>query len=297
MEKLSSKKSRPWEIKDLYNRIASVRAVPILFLEKWEREKGSPGSDRMTTDEINNELVTRDILAKPMARKGVGNLVTGFCQKQRNRDLYPILVEPVDRGVWHFNMSHYETLLRDFRKRYPLMGTGTPPTQGMSHSLVEREIDKVEVKDEKYYSQFDQELRQEAHLTAKHYELFYCLETSIRKLVAETLNAQHGSNWWVTCVPEPIRKNVVDNIQREIDSGVTIRSKDEIDYTTFGELGEIVRNNWDSFDTIFSSQKAFTKIMTNLNILRGPIAHCCPLAEDEVTRLQLTLSDWFRLMK
>jgi hypothetical protein len=136
MEKLSSKKSRPWEIKDLYNRIASVRAVPILFLEKWEREKGSPGSDRMTTDEINNELVTRDILAKPMARKGVGNLVTGFCQKQRNRDLYPILVEPVDRGVWHFNMSHYETLLRDFRKRYPLMGTGTPPTQGMSHSLV-----------------------------------------------------------------------------------------------------------------------------------------------------------------
>jgi hypothetical protein len=58
MEKLSSKKSRPWEIKDLYNRIAPVRAVPILFLEKWEREKGSPGSDRMTTDEINNELVT-----------------------------------------------------------------------------------------------------------------------------------------------------------------------------------------------------------------------------------------------
>jgi uncharacterized protein (TIGR02391 family) len=129
MKKSSSKKSRPWEIKDLYNRIASVRAVPILFLEKWERGKGAAGSDRMTTAEINNALFARGVLAKPLARQGAGNLVAGFCQKQRNRGLYPILVEPVDKGLWRFNMSHYETLLREFRDLYPLMGTGTPPTQ------------------------------------------------------------------------------------------------------------------------------------------------------------------------
>jgi hypothetical protein len=71
----------------------------------------------------------------------------------------------------------------------------------------------------------------------------------------------------------------------------------DIDYTNFGELGEIVRNNWEHFDTIFSSMKAFSKIMTSLNMLRGPIAHCCPLSEDEVVRLQLTVRDWFRLME
>ncbi|MCL5067449.1 MAG: Swt1 family HEPN domain-containing protein, partial [Thaumarchaeota archaeon] len=65
----------------------------------------------------------------------------------------------------------------------------------------------------------------------------------------------------------------------------------------FGELAEIVKDNWQDFDDVFSSQKAFSKIMTNLNTLRGPIAHCCPLAEDEVVRLQLTLRDWFRLME
>ena len=86
-------------------------------------------------------------------------------------------------------------------------------------------------------------------------------------------------------------------MQREVDSGVTLRSEEEIDFTTFGELGEIVRNKWDTFDALFSSQKAFTKIMTSLNMLRGPIAHCCPLAEDEVARLGLTLRDWFRLME
>lgn len=181
---------------------------------------------------------------------------------------------------------------------------------GLSHPAVERELDKLEAalkvdlqrsdedgKEEEYYPQFDQALRQEAADMGRHYELFYCLEKSIRYLIAETLKAQHGENWWATRVPQAVRDNAGANMQREIDSGVTLRSEAEIDFATFGELGEIVRNNWESFDAIFSSQKAFTKIMTSLNMLRGPIAHCCPLAEDEIVRLRLTVKDWFRLME
>ncbi len=181
---------------------------------------------------------------------------------------------------------------------------------GMSHALVERDLDKVEKdmrldlmraepddRDDDYYPQFDLALRTEAAQMSKHYELFYCLEKNIRKLVADTLKDAVGENWWDTCVPQPIKDNVQKNIQREVDSGVTLRSEEEIDFTTFGELGEIVRNNWMHFDAIFSSEKALTKIMTSLNMLRGPIAHCCPLAEDEVLRLRLTVKDWFRLME
>lgn len=181
---------------------------------------------------------------------------------------------------------------------------------GMSHALLERDLDKVEQslsvdlqrstldkQDEEYYPQFELELRTEAARMGKQYEFFYCLERSIRRLVADTLAAAHGDAWWNAKVPETIRNNVRDNMQREIDSGVTLRSEREIDFTTFGELGEMVRSNWIDFDTIFSSQKAFTKIMTSLNMLRGPIAHCCPLAEDEIMRLQLTLKDWYRLME
>ena len=181
---------------------------------------------------------------------------------------------------------------------------------GMSHSLVERDLDKVEAslkldlgrsipdsKDEDYYPQFEHALRVAAAGMGEHYELFYCLETSIRKLVADTLESAHGETWWDTCVPPAITANVQSNIKREIDSGVTSRSEEEIDFTTFGELGEIVKHKWENFDTIFTSQKAFSKIMTSLNHLRGPIAHCCPLAEDEIVRLRLTMRDWFRLME
>lgn len=181
---------------------------------------------------------------------------------------------------------------------------------GMSLGLVERDLDIVEErlkldlqrepeddKDEDYYPQFTQFLRVEAAAMGRHYELFYCLEKSIRSLIAETLESAHGEKRWTTNVQLTIQQNVQQNIQRETDSGVSQLSEDEIDYTTFGELGEIVRKNWVDFGTIFSSEKAFTKIMTSLNVVRGPIAHCCPLAADEILRLQLTVRDWFRLME
>ena len=82
-----------------------------------------------------------------------------------------------------------------------------------------------------------------------------------------------------------------------MDSGVTRRSLDELDYTTFGELSVIITSNWDVFGGLFGSRKALEKVMANLNTLRGPIAHCTALAEDEVLRLQLTVRDWFRLME
>ena len=182
----------------------------------------------------------------------------------------------------------------------------------MSHQMLERELDRIEAKhkldlgriseanldlDEQYYPQFEEAVRKEAGSMASHYQLFYCLEKSIRELVKGKLKAEHGTNWWENTVPEKVRENASGNLQREIDSAVTPRSTEEIDYTTFGELGEIVRNNWPTFSDTFNSQKAFTKIMTSLNVLRGPIAHCCPLAADEVVRLQITLRDWFRLME
>src|SRR5258705_7077415 len=106
---------------------------------------------------------------------------------------------------------------------------------GMSHSLVERALDGVERqrglelqrepkddRDQDYYPQFAQALRSEAAAMAKHYELFYCLEKSIRALVADTLKDTHGETWWTKCVPQSVRDNVQKNIQREIDSGVTL---------------------------------------------------------------------------
>lgn len=181
----------------------------------------------------------------------------------------------------------------------------------LANSLAENSLDKIErdndldlgrkppieVKRKDYYLQFSSSFRQEAREMAEHYEVFYCLEKSIRSLVMQLMEEKYGENWWDEKIKPDIQKNVDENIKREQESGFTQRSELKIDYTTFGELSQIVNSNWEAFSDLFRNQRAFQKIMTNLNQLRGPIAHCCPLAADEVVRLEITVKDWFRVME
>lgn len=183
----------------------------------------------------------------------------------------------------------------------------------VSNQLLENDLDRIErelaldlrrghqrtiERDETYYPQIDRAIRQEAAGMAQHYEIFYSLEKSIRTLVADAIEAVDGSAWWSgSRVPPKVKQEAESRMQKEVDSGVTVRSTDPLDYTTFGELGEIMKANWDVFGSIISSPKALEKVMANLNTLRGPVAHCSPLAEDEVLRLRLSVRDWFRLME
>ncbi len=150
-----------------------------------------------------------------------------------------------------------------------------------------------------YYPQFDAAVRKEGAAMAKHYEVFYALEKTIRALVSDTIEtAEKSATWWSSARVAPaIQTEVATRIQKEVDAGVTRRSQDELDYTTFGELSVIITSNWDIFGSLFSSKKAVEKVMASLNTLRNPIAHCSALQEDEELRLQLAVRDWFRLME
>jgi hypothetical protein len=183
----------------------------------------------------------------------------------------------------------------------------------ISNQMVESDLDRVEQefsidldrdhetaaeKDRDYYPQIDRAFRQEASQMAKNYEIFYSLEKSIRALISDTLEAAQPSDWWGSVrVPQKIREDAEARMSRELDSGVTPRSLEPLDFTNFGELGEIIKANRDVFGSMFPSQKAVERVLANLNTLRGPIAHCCALAEDEVVRLRLSVRDWFRLME
>ncbi len=183
----------------------------------------------------------------------------------------------------------------------------------MTSQLIEHGLDEIEARysidldrghkktleiDQFYYPQIEQQIRTEASQMAPHYEIFYSLEKTVKSLVSDTLSTAEPSGWWSSQrVPAQVKQKAEERRQKEIDSAVSPRSDEPIDFCTFGELGEIIRANWDIFGSIFSSSKAVERVMANLNTLRGPIAHCSPLAEDEVLRLQLTVRDWFRLME
>lgn len=183
---------------------------------------------------------------------------------------------------------------------------------GLNNLSIEAEIRQIEQRfdvdlghrdrkqdetDRAYYPQFSERLRREAASMARHYSIFYCLENFVREIIVERLEEQYGAEWWDRAVPEHVRNNAEQNRKREIGSGVTPRSDLLIDYTTFGELGEIIQKNWDIFGDTFRDARAVGRVLNNLNTLRAPIAHCNALADDEVVRLHLSLRDWFRQME
>jgi hypothetical protein len=185
---------------------------------------------------------------------------------------------------------------------------------GMTNMLIESELDGIEEKyslslrdrdsnikeaseiEEAYFPQFSENLRKEASEMSKNYEIFYCLEKTIRSQISEMLEDAEGEEWWnEQVIPQHIVGDVKKRIKKERESGITPRSTEPLDFTTFGELGEIIKKNWGLFASIFNEIKAVEKVMSSLNTLRNPIAHCSVLAEDEILRLELSMRDWFRL--
>jgi hypothetical protein len=147
-------------------------------------------------------------------------------------------------------------------------------------------------------AQFSAGVREDAEAMAEFYKLFYMLENDMRKLIDDTISESYKStDWWNALAPNSAKEECRLNQQREAEFGVTSRSDNELDYVSFGQLGEIIRHNWILFGGIISNQKALGRVLYALNNLRGPIAHCGVLADDEIDRLKLTVKDWFRLLE
>lgn len=147
------------------------------------------------------------------------------------------------------------------------------------------------------YDQFESAIRSQASEMSEYYEIFFCLENSIRTMISRTLQDAEEGDWWDTDRVDPaIKKEVQDRINKESEAAMTARSENKIDYTTFGELAVLINKNWDIFEPLFTTRSAVQRVLFQLNHLRNPIAHCCPLAEDEKDRLRLTVKDWFRII-
>jgi hypothetical protein len=163
-------------------------------------------------------------------------------------------------------------------------------------SEIERHTDVLV---EGHLSQIDDSILSDAKKMGEFYRIFYAIENDIRQLIGETMDAAFPDGWWSANTPQAVRDNVEKNKAREESEGIPPRSTKNIDYTTFGELGEIIKENWNIFSGIFSnaSKSRVLRVVNRLNLARGPIAHCGILPVEEVVRLKLTVRDWYSLME
>ncbi len=148
-----------------------------------------------------------------------------------------------------------------------------------------------------HLSQVEFGIRASATRMAEFYQIFYVLENDIRQFVNRVLEETYEEAWWDKQVPEVVRTYAKSNRDKESKEGLPPRSPNPIDYITFGHLGEIIKSNWDIFAGLFPNCEIerLEKVVSRLNMARGPLAHCGYLPEDEVVRLKLAIRDWYAL--
>ncbi|KCZ92318.1 Swt1 family HEPN domain-containing protein [Hyphomonas johnsonii] len=148
-----------------------------------------------------------------------------------------------------------------------------------------------------FLDDFPDYVKRRAKQMARYYEIFYLLEDKLRSIIIDTMYDEYKDDWWDLHVPDDV-KSYVKNLQnKEGDLGVSLRSKRDIDFTTFGHLVDIIRSNKDVVGVRFTSVNALQRILAVLNNVRGPIAHNTVLAPDEVARLYVAIRDLFRLIR
>ncbi|MFH1446223.1 MAG: Swt1 family HEPN domain-containing protein [Chloroflexota bacterium] len=142
---------------------------------------------------------------------------------------------------------------------------------------------------------FSREIRLNAMKSLPAYLGFFCLENSVRELVAERLLENHKSNWWDECASHDIRERVEGRRKKEgKNRWHHRRGEQEIFYTDFGDLKLIIQNNWEDFEDMFPDQNWIVSRLDELEASRNIIAHSNMLEERELERIRLYLDDWLR---
>lgn len=127
------------------------------------------------------------------------------------------------------------------------------------------------------------------------YAAFYALENALRELVAQRLVERKGYDWWQRCVPAKI-KIAIGRIQdREKAAKYPLqRATTLVGYTTFADLAEIIRGNWDEFSDLFPSQAWIVTHVDDLERYRETIMNSGILSPLDIERLESIIRDWKR---
>ena len=72
------------------------------------------------------------------------------------------------------------------------------------------------------------------------------------------------------------------------------RALDEISYTDFGDMSNIICNQWGHFEDLFPSQDWVRTRIGDLEQSRNAIAHNNALAERDINRIKMYLDDWVK---
>ncbi len=158
-----------------------------------------------------------------------------------------------------------------------------------------REVQKIVAISRINESEFSPRIIYNATMMSSVFMVFYCLENSVRELIQERLAERHSLTWWTDKIPKNIRDNVEKLKDKEkVNRYHAQRSANNIGYTFFGQLCQIIINNWEDFSDLFPDQHWINSRFNDLEMSRNIIMHTGNLPAIEIDRIESICRDWLR---
>lgn len=142
---------------------------------------------------------------------------------------------------------------------------------------------------------FPLRLRNESLRMARLYSTIYCFESSVRQLIQEKLEENHGADWWEKTVPNKVKTQIEERQQKAVENSWLEGDKgNKLSFSQFGHLADIIIARWDDFSDQIPSQHWLKQRFDELEQARNFIAHNRFLLPSEFRRIELYLADWDR---
>jgi hypothetical protein len=134
-----------------------------------------------------------------------------------------------------------------------------------------------------------------AKQTAVVYTAIAAFENGVRTLVTKTLIEKFQEAWW----EKGATPNIRERAQKRMDDEQSARwhaqrGQDPINYTTFGDLKNIMQNNWDAFEDLVGSLAWASGIFDVIERSRNVIMHSGNLEREDIERLGVNIRDWVK---
>lgn len=127
------------------------------------------------------------------------------------------------------------------------------------------------------------DIKEKAKRMSEIYTYLYCIENSLRAFIEKIAKENYGENYLEKLKLNTGMKRKIENRKKSQEKikWLGVRGDSDIFYLDLDDLGAIIRNNWDIFNTYFESQEW---IVTNINEIaecRHPVAHHSHLEQHE----------------
>jgi hypothetical protein len=141
-------------------------------------------------------------------------------------------------------------------------------------------------------SELDDEIVIQAKRMAVVYTAISAFENSVRQFISKKLFETKGEDWWNT-ISDKIKSKAES--RRSEESKIrwhTPRGDTVINYTEFGDLISIIRQNWDLFEPHIISIEWAEQIIKTLERSRNVIMHSGELVNQDIERIGMYIRDW-----